>query len=230
MRYLGFLLAAMAVITSSACTRKVVVAPYAPAMAYPGAQRITASPSSLWAEGGPSSWIADDKAHSVGDIVTVEVITDTSAQESATTATDRDAAVKAEISNLFGFADVWPRDGEETEGSLPPIIEANSSANFDGTANTNRSGKITARLSAVVTDVYPNGNMHIQGSQAVMINNEQSVLMVEGIIRPSDVSIDNTVLSTQIANARIEYTGRGVVSDLQRPGLGTRLFNRFWMF
>jgi len=225
-----FLLVGASLLVLSGCTRQIVMAPQAPPVVYPTEPRVVASPGSLWVDQGSASFISDDKAMRVGDILTVEVVTATTAEETAKTNTDRKASVEANITNLFGIEDTLPRTESAAGAALPPLIKANSQADFGGSANTNRSGKITARLSAVVTDVYPNGNMRIHGSEAIAINNERSILTVEGIIRPSDVTLYNTVRSTQIANARIEYTGRGVVSDVQRPGLGTRAFNKWWLF
>ena len=125
---------------------------------------------------------------------------------------------------------MFPRTETPLGGVIPPLMQSSSSSSFEGDASTNRSGSLTARISCLVTHVYPNGNLRIYGSEAIAINNERSILTVEGVIRPADITWSNTVLSTQIADARIEYTGRGVVSDLQRPGIFMRGFAMFWPF
>lgn len=187
---------------------------------------------SLFAASSPSwsPW-RDDTAHAVGDIVTVAVSVDRKAEESATTDLSRESKIKAGITSFFGLESKLPGiDGTDPLSNTTPgqLIDSESTSNFRGDGETTREGKVTARISAVVTHVYPNGNMRIHGSQILLVNNERSLLTVEGIIRQSDVSFDNMVNSSRIANAQIEITGRGVVSDKQRPGLFLRVFDWVW--
>ena len=217
---------------TTACTREVIISRSAPPpIVVPVEPKGISTPGSLWSDHGAASIISDDKAMCIGDVVMVEVVTNTSAEEKAMTGTKRSSDISADVEYLLGYEDDIPRtDTPEGSTKQPPLVKASSESNFDGDANTNRSGKISARISCVVTEVYPNGNMYIQGGESVTINHETSVLSVEGIVRPSDISLNNSVRSSQIANARIEYTGRGVVSDVQRPGVGSRLFNKVWPF
>ncbi len=169
----------------------------------------------------------DPVAHQVGDIVTVRVAVASSAEHSATTDLSRDSNIEAGIESLMGYeteiANYGPNPSNPAE-----LIKANSTNEFQGDGETIRSGSITADISAVVTHVYPNGNMIIHGSQATLVNNENSLVTVDGVIRRHDVSPDNIVFSERIANARIEVTGRGVVSDKQRPGWLMRAFDWVW--
>jgi len=198
----------------------------------PTPKTFSAEPGSLWVEAGEKRWslIRDDKALEVGDIVMVEVMANTVAEEAAKTETKRTSDIEASISNLFGQESKIPSSLTPVGGSVPPLVKSKSNAQYSGDGLTKRSGKITARVSCLVTQAYANGNMRIYGSEGLTINNERTILTVEGIIRPSDVTWDNKVLSTQIADARIEFTGRGVVSDIQRPGILMRGFACLWPF
>ena len=89
---------------------------------------------------------------------------------------------------------------------------------------------MTAYLTARVVQVFPNGQMVVRGAREVQVNNETQYIFVQGVIRPEDVSSNNIILSTYIADARIELTGYGAVSDKQRPGWGTRVLDWVWPF
>jgi len=119
---------------------------------------------------------------------------------------------------------------------LPPgfdptkAIATNTSLAAGGTGGITRQEQITLTIAAVVTRVLPNGNLVIEGSQEVRTNNDTRVLTVSGIVRPEDITATNTVLHTQIAEARIDYGGRGDVSAVQKTGAGTALLQRFYPF
>ncbi|MFH1759558.1 MAG: flagellar basal body L-ring protein FlgH, partial [bacterium] len=98
-------------------------------------------------------------------------------------------------------------------------------SDFKGQGNTSRSGKLEAQVTARVVKVYDSGNLLIQGSKIVEINQEKEVLMVTGIVRPEDIMSDNMINSSKLADAKIVYSGRGVTNDAQRPGIVTRIFN-----
>jgi len=182
-------------------------------------------PSGSW-----SPW-TDVTAQAVGDIVTVRISVSSLAEGSASTDLSRDSNVEASIKAMMGFEDKIPGNAPGVDGTSPEhLFKSNYTSNFKGDGDTKRSGKIVADVSALVTRVYPNGNMMIHGSQNMLINNENSLLTVDGIIRPTDVSADNIVISNRIANARIQVTGRGVVSDKQRPGILMRVLDWAWWF
>ena len=109
-------------------------------------------------------------------------------------------------------------------------MAASSSASYDGQGSTRRSGSLEAMLTCKVVDVLPNGNLVIWGWKQVRSNRETQYLVLTGQVRPRDIQIDNTVQSSLLAEARIEYTGSGVVSDKQGPGFGQRLMNWVWPF
>lgn len=182
-----------------------------------------------------SPW-RDNTASAVGDIVTVRISVDNQAQNSASTGLSRSSKLSAGITALLGYETSLPGVGSDDEGdpnygtSPTQLIKTESSSAYDGEGDTSRRGKMVADISAIVTHVYPNGNMVIHGSQSLLINNERSLLTVDGVIRPSDIAISNVVESDRIANAQIEVTGRGILSDKQRPGLLMRAFDWVWPF
>jgi flagellar L-ring protein precursor FlgH len=101
---------------------------------------------------------------------------------------------------------------------------------FDGNGSTSRDQSLTATVPSVVTRVYPNGNLFIKGRREVMINNEKALISVAGIIRPEDIGPQNTIISTAIAEAKIEYTGKGILADKQHPGWLIRILAWVWPF
>ena len=123
------------------------------------------------------------------------------------------------VPHLFGLETSL---GKIMPGNFDPtvMVETNSANNNAGSGSVNRQEKINLTIAAVVTGILPNGNMVIQGTQEVRTNAELRQLTVAGIVRPEDISSANTIRHTQIAEARISYGGRGVISDVQSPGWG----------
>ena len=191
------------------------------------AEKVPMSPGSIWT-GDEGNWIADLRAHQVGDIVTVTILEKASATKEASTETDRDSGIKAGFPTFFGLE----KKLVENNPNLDPanLIEANISNNFKGSGKTTRKEDLLATLTTQVVKVYPNGNMKIRGGKSVVVNNENQIIYLTGIIRPYDVSAANEVDSSKILNAQIAYTGKGVISDKQRPGWLGRIVDRVWPF
>lgn len=183
------------------------------------------SPGTLW-NGDEGNWLSDVKARRTGDIVTVIIAEKASASKEATTATDRSSSIAAGISSLFGLEKTMVNNG------LTPsaLIDANSDNKFSGSGKTTRTENLVATLTTQVIKVYPNGNMKIRGGKSVAVNNENQIIYLTGIVRPYDIMPDNTVDSGNILNAQISYTGKGAVSDKQKPGWLGRIFDNTWPF
>jgi flagellar L-ring protein FlgH len=184
--------------------------------------------NSLWRVGA-RTFFNDQRAGRVGDILTVLVSIDDSAKTSNATNTGLTTSNALGVPNFFGL--------ESTLGKIMPsgydpskMITTNTAGSTAGTGGVNRSEAINLTIAAVVTEVLPNGNMVIQGTQEVKTNDEVRQLTVAGIVRPEDISSSNTVLSSQIAEARINYGGRGDISAVQKTPVGTSLLQRFWPF
>ncbi|MFY9270756.1 MAG: flagellar basal body L-ring protein FlgH [Candidatus Manganitrophaceae bacterium] len=177
---------------------------------------------SLWTDDQSRVFLFQDaKASHVGDIVTIRIVENAKGSKGAQTKSGRNSTVAAGTNAFLGIPSV-------TTSKLQ--ADANFSDSFDGNGSTSRSGALTADLTAVVTAVFPNGNMAVEGRREVLINNEKEFIVLSGIIRPEDVGPRNTILSTFISDARIEYSGQGVLNDKQRPGWLVRILDWIWPF
>lgn len=180
------------------------------------------SDGSLWSEDRPQSFLFNDlKAGRVGDVVTVRIVENSKGNKNASTKTEKDSSVSASISALLGIP---------SNTLANTTVGAESSEKHDGSGSTSRSSQLTAVIAAKVIDVLPNGNLFIDGKREVVVNNETQILSLNGIIRPEDIGPNNTILSTYIADAKITYTGSGVVGDKQRVGWLVRLIDLVWPF
>ncbi len=180
---------------------------------------ITHADNSLW-QPGAKSFFNDPRAGHIGDVITVNVSTADAAKLSNTTSRSRTNSENASMDNLFGL-----------ESVLPPALNPSSLVKM-GSDNSNvgagavaRSESINLTLAALVAQVLPNGNLVIDGHQQVRVNNELRDMRVSGIVRREDITQDNTVNLTQIAEARISYGGKGTVSDVQQPRYGSQLLD-----
>jgi flagellar L-ring protein precursor FlgH len=191
---------------------------------------VKAYEGSLWKDNGPlCELFIDPKARRVGDIVTISVVETSTASNAADTNTSRNSSISAQISNLLGLEnyDRFPSgSGFDPFGS----IEASANSTFKGAGVTNRSGNLAASITARVTEVMPNGNLKILGVREITINKEKQFLTLTGVIRPTDISSENIILSTYISDAKILYTGTGVVNERQTPGWLARVFDVVWPF
>jgi len=109
-------------------------------------------------------------------------------------------------------------------------INGGMTSDFQGNGTTSRSGALTGYLTASVVTVLPNGNLRIVGSREVTVNNERQIMTLAGVVRSRDVSPDNVVLSTFIADAHIFYSGSGVINEKQQPGWMARIIEGVWPF
>lgn len=188
-------------------------------------ERVTPPEGSIFSAQGTDLY-RDRRAHKVGDIVLVEIVETTSAKNKAKTDVKRTSSVKGSITNLFSVAD-WLKFTAPGASSSLDVSIAN---NYKGDAETKRDSYATATISARVIDVTMDGNLHIQGYREVRINNETQFIVISGLVRPDDISPANSVKSTHIANARIEVSGEGAVSDKQQPGWLARGMDMLWPF
>lgn len=236
-------LIAFAAFSMSACTTvaETVRGPELTPMGYPAAivardqvylsqptPRAPASANSLWRNGARAFFI-DQRAHGVGDILTVQIDIDDRASTSNTSSSSRSSSAGLGVPHFFGF--------ESTIGKVFPsqfdpsaAIETESNNANSGAGSISRQEKISLTIAATVSSVLPNGNMVIQGVQEVKTNNEIRQLTVSGIVRPEDITAANTIRHTQIAEARINYGGRGDQSRVQRTPVGQALVERFAPF
>jgi flagellar L-ring protein FlgH len=186
------------------------------------------TPNSLWRTGA-RTFFNDQRAGRVGDILTVLVTVNDSAKTSNTTNTNLTSSNAIGVPNMFGLESTI---GKVLPGAFDPskVVTTNSAMASQGAGGVSRAEQINVTMAAVVTQVLPNGNMVIQGSQEIKTNDDVRQLTVAGVVRPEDISSSNTILSSQIAEARINYGGRGDISAVQKTPAGTALLQRFWPF
>ncbi len=172
---------------------------------------------------------ADSRAKRVGDIVLVRIVETSKANKEANTKTERTSTTTGGISSLFGL-ETWLADNNHRFSPSLTELQASLTNDFEGKAKTDRKSNVTATISARVIDITTDGNLNIRGYQEVKVNDETQHIILSGIIRPQDVSQDNSVLSTHVADARIEYSGQGTLGDKQRPGWLARALDSVWPF
>jgi flagellar L-ring protein precursor FlgH len=200
---------------------------------------LCASNGSLYASRSMfNDFFIDTKARKIGDIVTVKIAESSEATNSADTKTGRDSSLEAGIETLFGVED-WYEDEvlDNISRKLPrpnpfgnPAVKGSMSSGFNGSGSTSRSGDLNAFITCRVSQVLHNGNLKIVGSREILVNHETQMIILSGIIRPRDIEDDNIILSTFISDAKIAYSGSGIVNDRQRPGWLANLINSLWPF
>jgi flagellar L-ring protein precursor FlgH len=203
------------------------VAGYQPVrMPMPEAIADTYQPNSLYRTSA-KGFFKDERAHRVGDILTIMVIIDDSAQIDNTTQSARTASNTAGMGGILGTAVTTA-----SAGAIDPTaaVDFTSGMRNSGNGSVNRSENLETSVAAVVTQVLPNGNLVIEGRQEVRVNFEVRDLIVAGIVRPSDIQANNTIPSTKIAEARISYGGRGQITEVQQPRYGQQVMDAILPF
>lgn len=166
----------------------------------------TTTTGSLWREDRPAKDLfRDQRALRRGDLVVVRVQEHADARRGATTDLSRAGELQAKLDEFLSLV-----SGKEIKGG--------TGTTFAGSGQTTRTERLEATVPAIVMDVLPNGNLYVEGRRVVLVNMEEHHFYISGVVRPTDVGPDNSISSSLIADAEIEFTGRGVVSDKQRPG------------
>ncbi len=184
---------------------------------------------SLWEEKSYLNRLyVDHKAMEVGDLVTIKVVEASSASKKAGTKTGRKSSITASIDKFFNLEKRYPA----AHPFLNPFsgIQGNMENDFDGSGVTTRSGSLKTTISAKVIEVLPNRNLVIEGRREIVVNNEEQFIILSGIIRSEDISPQNMIYSTKIADARITYNGKGIIASKQQAGWMTQVFDRVWPF
>jgi flagellar L-ring protein precursor FlgH len=195
--------------------------------------------NSLWqASNGLSGLFLDTKARNIGDIVTIQISESSKATNKANTTTGRDSSLSAGIESFFGIEDWWQDKVLRGLGTdMPKVnpfgstsVKGNMASDFKGDGTTSRSGDLTAFITCRVTEVLPNGNLRIVGTREILVNHENQVIVLSGVIRPRDINDQNIIASRFIADAKIAYSGSGVIDDRQRPGWMANFLETVWPF
>ncbi len=174
---------------------------------------VVSADNSLWSDKAAGKY-EDRPDYQAGDIITVVIEEDANAVQSANTSTSQSSSIEAQAGTGFfdflkafgvGYSDQGSADGE-----------------------TQRSGILEADITTQIEEVLDNGNLRIIGSKKIKINGEEQIIKLSGIIRPEDVQLDNEISSQKVADASIEYEGRGPVADKQEPGIFEKILNFFF--
>jgi len=188
---------------------------------YPNGPVRQARRFSLW-DDRQSRLFTDPRALSVGDILTVQIAINDRAQFKNESDRSRNALRSFDFGAGFGIG--------SSSGEAEANFGIGSGTSTKGAGATKRSENIDLRVAAVVTEVLPNGNLIISGSQEVRVNAELRILTITGIVRPSDIGASNTISYERIAEARVSYGGRGRITEVQQPPYGQQVLDRVLPF
>ena len=183
----------------------------------------------------------DRKARGTGDLLTVLIVEDFAARGSAGTSLGSSRTISAGLNSQLGFTDLlqgaahwfFGLFGADPGPDLPAgtdlnVLQSNTGNDFEGDGLTTRQGSFTGVVTCRVVKVLPRGVFHILGRRSIIVNHEEQVLTVEGLVRREDIGINNTVLSSSIAEAKLAFDGQGVIDDKQRPSIIARMFD--WLY
>ncbi len=176
---------------------------------------------SLWPSGnaGARSMFADRKAAAKGDILTIVIAESAVAQSSQNKSSSRESSLEDAVSRFL-----FPRLGSH-RGEMPGLSTTGKSSNSGG-GDVSNSQSISSRAAVTVTDVLPNGNLVIEGVRVVSFSGETQYVVLRGIVRTEDIARDNSVVSTNIADARVEFHSEGSLTEAQKRGWLARIYER----
>ena len=173
----------------------------------------------------------DTKAREVGDILTVVLNETATSTQSATTDTSKSSSTALAATSIMGLpSDMGVKNFLGLGNGFDPTVGATNDRSNKGSGTTTRSGTLTGTVSATIIAINESGNFEIEGKRSVTINFEEQLMILTGIIRPSDINYDNTINSSLIADASITYTGDGVIAEEQRVGWLMRALSYVWPF
>jgi flagellar L-ring protein precursor FlgH len=186
------------------------------------------NPNSLWRKGS-RAFFKDLRASQVGDIVTVTIAVDDEAdfenETTRTRTTDEDADAIALLGYQGALNSILPEAVNPAS-----LLDINSTSTNTGTGAIERDEELTLQVAAIVSQVLPNGNLVLHGRQEIRVNYEVREIQIAGVIRPQDITNQNTVTHQQIAELRVAYGGRGQISDFQQPRYGTQIIDILFPF
>lgn len=181
----------------------------------------------LWGEHTQTA-TQDNRSQRLGDIVVVNITESANATNSAATNTSSDRSTQAGISNLLSLVEKWA--AARPDINKDALVTALYKSAYNGQGQTNRNDSLSATIPCQVKKVMPNGDLFIEGVKTIQVNREETHLYLSGVVRPYDIDMSNAVSSQRVLDARIAFSGRGVVSDKQGPGFLQRVLDRLWPF
>lgn len=181
------------------------------------------APGSLFSEAG-GGYLEDTRAVRVGDIVVLVLTEAADAQGNATTKMQRDSSSSLGMDALFGAMAALKKAHPDVDPSK--LVSFGSQSAFTGDGNTARKGQLNASIAVRVVKDMPNGDLYLEGTKVILINNEEYHLYVSGVVRRADIGQDNSVASSRVADAQFEFTGSGDLADQQRKGWFSRAVDK----
>ena len=203
--------------------------PMTPPQQYTEPEARYSNPGSLYSAAESPDLYADNRARRVGDIVLINVVENSKSKSKADTTADRETENSLGIAALFGRSSVGI-GGIKGKVGPDPMLSASSVSGLSASGETKRENYVTATIAARVLNVLPGGVLQLQGAREIRVNDETQYMVVSGLVRSQDVASDNSIESTQLADSRIEYYGKGVLADKQKQGWLTRLLDNVWPF
>jgi flagellar L-ring protein precursor FlgH len=185
-------------------------------------------PASLWRQGS-RAFFKDQRASRVGDILTVVIEIKDQAKLNNASSNSRNGSDSADLPNFLGYETLLHKVLPDAVNPSA-LVKADSASANTGSGSVNRTEDIQLRVAALITQVLPNGNFVLQGTQQVRVNYEMRDLQVNGVIRPEDIGQLNEINYDKIAEARISYGGKGTVSDVQQPRYAQQLYDVLFPF
>jgi len=185
---------------------------------------------SIYHDNTSVSLFEDIRARRVGDILTVVLAEKTDAKKEASTTTAKDTNVDLGNPTVMGAPLSFNSPGFLPKRSLTLANSVDTAQKFNGTGDSTQSNSLTGNVTVTVVEVLANGNLVVRGEKTLRINQGDEYLRVSGVVRPADISSSNSVLSTQLADARIAYSGSGFVADANSMGWIARFVNSWWPF
>ena len=203
-----------------------------PQSIYKKATPVKFSDGGIWPGDTATNLLFEDtKARKVGDLVTVVLNETATSTQSATTDTSKSASTALSTTSVMGLpSNMGVQNFLGLGTGFDPTVGATNERSNKGSGTTTRSGTLTGTVSATIVAINENGNFLIEGKRSVTVNFEEQLMVLTGIIRPSDVNYDNTINSSLIADASITYSGDGVIAEEQRVGWLMRALSYVWPF
>ncbi len=228
MRSINYLIAFI-FLFSACATTKVELPPEPPKYVYEN--RVAEHPAlnSLWRDS--ASLYEDPKARRLNDLVTIRVVENITGSGKADTNTNKKSSLDVSVEKFFGVPTNLGLNNLYGKGNtFSPSVKGSAENDFQGSGETTREGRLVGTITAKVVEVMPNNNLVLEARKEITINNEKQILILTGVIRPDDILVDNSVVSSRVADAKVYFVGDGVVQEKQKPGWLVRILDDVWPF
>lgn len=196
------------------------------------AMRQNQNEGSLWTDmKSNGALFLDYKARNIGDIVIVQIIESSSASNTNTTQASKTSNYDASVNNFLGMPmSLGIKNFLGMGNKFNPSVGAQTTNDFQGDGSKQKADSVQATIAARIIDILPSGNLVIEGNREIVVDQEKQFISVKGVIRQKDIDANNVVLSTSIADAQIAYSGKGMLSDVNKKGWLAHFVDWVWPF